>query len=419
MDKSKAVPTIHANQSVEMVPPSDETPRTAVKKRESARICMEYAVQEESSLSSEEQDLQSCEELRSSKPLMITRGTQTRKFRPRFQRPLHRSRGIQTLPEEEIETSIPAKRKKTDFPMVNDVIFSDSEASESESSDEDLDSEADESYHPDTNSDSYYSDSETESGSTSATGKFEAESSTGHKEPKYIVFHNQLLLLLSICLACFSKNVVVNYAKCGGMLTAYIKCLCCKSFREWKSQPDIAGIPMGNNLLSGAILYSGSLPRKFLGGLKSINLACISRETFFRHQRQFLQMVIQSSWILQCNLQFTEIQGTDVVIGGDGRCDSMGHSAKYGSYTAVNLETNKILNVEIIQSNQVKSPNHMELKGLQETLTVLDQFKIKIKSLVTDRHKQIAKWLRDHRPDIEHFLIVGILPKVSKKRFSH
>ena len=61
MDKSKAVPTIHANQPVEMVPSLDETPRTAVRKQESARICMEYAAQEESSLSSEEQDLQSCD----------------------------------------------------------------------------------------------------------------------------------------------------------------------------------------------------------------------------------------------------------------------------------------------------------------------------------------------------------------------
>ena len=90
----------------------------------------------------------------------------------------------------------------------------------------------------------------------------------------------------------------------------------------------------------------------------------------------------------------------------------MGHSAKYGSYIAMNLGTNKILNVEIVQSSQVKSSNHMELKGLQETLSVRDQLKIKIKSLVTDRHKQIAKWLRDHRPDINHFFIVGILPKV-------
>ena len=130
------------------------------------------------------------------------------------------------MPEEETESSVPAKRKETDFPVVNDVIFSDIEASESEPSDEDLDSETDESYHPDTDtdtdSDSYDSDSETESESTSATGKFEAESSNGHKESKYIVVHNKLLLLLSICLACYSKDVVVNHAKCESMLKAYI-----------------------------------------------------------------------------------------------------------------------------------------------------------------------------------------------------
>ena len=61
----------------------------------------------------------------------------------------------------------------TDFPMVNDETLSDTEASESESSDGDPDFETDGSYHPDTDSDSY--DSETESGSTSATDKFETE----------------------------------------------------------------------------------------------------------------------------------------------------------------------------------------------------------------------------------------------------
>ena len=136
-----------------MVPPLDETPRTAVRKRESARIYMEYLVQEESSLSSVEQDLQSCDESRTSKPLMITRGTQTRKFRPRFRKPPHRNRGIKLYPKKKQNQH--AKRKKTDFAMVNDIILSDIEASESESSDEDLDSETDESYHPDTDSGSY------------------------------------------------------------------------------------------------------------------------------------------------------------------------------------------------------------------------------------------------------------------------
>ena len=54
-----------------------------------------------------------------------------------------------------------------------------------------------------------------------------------------------------------------------------------------------------------------------------------------------------------------------VLIGGDGRCDSKGDSAKDGSYTAVGLQQNKILHVELVQSNEMKSFYHMELEGSQ------------------------------------------------------
>ena len=34
---------------------------------------------------------------------------------------------------------------------------------------------------------------------------------------------------------------------------------------------------------------------------------------------------------------------------------------------------------------------------------------------MTDRHKQIAKWLRNHCPDVNHFLIVVYCQKYKKK----
>ena len=37
------------------------------------------------------------------------------------------------------------------------------------------------------------------------------------------------------------------------------------------------------------------------------------------------------------------------MLGGDGRSDSPGHSAKYGSYTFMDLEHNVILDVELVQ----------------------------------------------------------------------
>ena len=36
-------------------------------------------------------------------------------------------------------------------------------------------------------------------------------------------------------------------------------------------------------------------------------------------------------------------------LGGDGRSDSPGHSAKFGSYTLMDLEHNTILDVELVQ----------------------------------------------------------------------
>jgi hypothetical protein len=38
-----------------------------------------------------------------------------------------------------------------------------------------------------------------------------------------------------------------------------------------------------------------------------------------------------------------------VVLGGDARCDSPGYSAKYGSYTLMDLVTKKILDFQLVQ----------------------------------------------------------------------
>jgi len=38
-----------------------------------------------------------------------------------------------------------------------------------------------------------------------------------------------------------------------------------------------------------------------------------------------------------------------LTIGGDGRCDSPGHSAKYGSYNLMELRHNVVLDVELVQ----------------------------------------------------------------------
>ncbi len=38
-----------------------------------------------------------------------------------------------------------------------------------------------------------------------------------------------------------------------------------------------------------------------------------------------------------------------LTLGGDGRCDTPGHCAKYGSYTIMDLDTNKIVDTQLVQ----------------------------------------------------------------------
>ena len=55
-----------------------------------------------------------------------------------------------------------------------------------------------------------------------------------------------------------------------------------------------------------------------------------------------------------------------------------------------------------LQSNVVKSSNHMEKEGLKNALQFLTQQSINISGLITDRHTQITKFVSQNYPDIDH-----------------
>ena len=44
----------------------------------------------------------------------------------------------------------------------------------------------------------------------------------------------------------------------------------------------------------------------------------------------------------------------------------------------------------------------MEHRGLVNALNFLASKSVEIKTLITDRHKQIAKYMREHKPSIDH-----------------
>ncbi|XP_064636950.1 uncharacterized protein LOC135493502 [Lineus longissimus] len=221
------------------------------------------------------------------------------------------------------------------------------------------------------------------------------------EQEKFIVFEGALLQILKSipkCRCAGSKKVYKRLM--GSALLAKIVCQECSETVYWESQPKRRNTYWGNILISAAILFSGSLASKALRVFSFANIKVHCRRTFYYHQKHYLRQAVRTVWKrLQSGL-LDGLRGRQLMLGGDARCDSMGHSAKYGTYSLLDIEQNKIVATEMVQSNQVKNSYNMELKGLQlcrDTLGEQD-----IKAFITDRHPQIAKWVRE-KWKVPHF----------------
>eukprot|EP00795_Rhopilema_esculentum_P010095 gene10095-18746_t len=195
-------------------------------------------------------------------------------------------------------------------------------------------------------------------------------------------------------------------------------CPKCGEIRIWSNAPYIGAIQLCNLMLSGAIFFSGCVPGKILKCLKFLGVAAYSPRTFFRHQQAYLCPSVTKIWKNESDFlkQDIQLKGNSIVVGGDARCDSMGHSAKYGSYTFVDLNINKVLDLELVQSNEVASSYHMELEGLKRIMARMKESQLDISAIVTDGHKSIQKWLKDNCNSVNHYLDVWHVAKgLSKK----
>ena len=103
--------------------------------------------------------------------------------------------------------------------------------------------------------------------------------------------------------------------------------------------------PAENISLSAAILYAGALPTKALRISHFLKCCSVSTRTFFRYQREYLWPAISTVWNSEQQALLTSLRekNTNFNLSGDGRADGSGHSAKYGSYTAIEMSCNKVV----------------------------------------------------------------------------
>ena len=78
------------------------------------------------------------------------------------------------------------------------------------------------------------------------------------------------------------------------------------------------------------------------------------------------------------------------------------------SLRCVHFKDNHILS---IQSNEVGGSYHMEKEGLHRVMEFLRGENLTVGVLVTDRHRQINKWLREMHPNVKHYYDVWHVAK--------
>ena len=75
--------------------------------------------------------------------------------------------------------------------------------------------------------------------------------------------------------------------------------------------------------------------------------------------KKFLEPATISVWKeQQVNLLANCPSEGPITIGGSGRADSPGHSAKFGSYEIIDLETNKVIHIELVQVRIIACNNY-------------------------------------------------------------
>ena len=70
---------------------------------------------------------------------------------------------------------------------------------------------------------------------------------------------------------------------------------------------------------------------------------------YFRHQKSFLHPAVNSVYMQHQTELIEGCCNRELILAGDGRADSPGHSAKFGSYTVLDLDTNKVMDFQLVQ----------------------------------------------------------------------
>lgn len=271
-----------------------------------------------------------------------------------------------------------------------------------------------------------------QSSQTSTTPSESAEClNSPHGKRILLVYEENLRQLLRFCPQCGSpvnEDEIDERENDGSQYTIKLNCLNNCNF-TWQSQPSIPGLKgEGNLALSAGLFFSGIQFAKFEQFASTINLKSIGEDCYYNLREKHVYPTIDTHWEREQSRVFDKLKGRlePVTLAGDGRCDSPGHCAKYGTYTMLDVETDLVVDFKVVSVCEVKNSNAMEKKGFIETLNTIEAAGVDVAGISTDSHPQIKKYMREEEKQKKHHIdpwhacknVTKKLRAVSKKKGS-
>ncbi|KAH6921057.1 hypothetical protein HPB50_027950 [Hyalomma asiaticum] len=219
---------------------------------------------------------------------------------------------------------------------------------------------------------------------------------------KFVVYEDCLVKLFQTCQKCglpAEPSVKVK----GSLATVTAVCQG-RHVCVWHSQPSQGKRALGDITLAAAILFTGCSVMQCLRFLNNSGIACFTERSYHRLQRKLLLPTVNKVWEEEKMklLHNLASHGGTATVAGDSRADSPGYSAKYGVYSLLETNINRIINIQLVQSNEVASSGHMELEGLKRALTALEESDVRVTQVVTDRHPQVRRYFKKEKPEVDH-----------------
>ncbi|KAM5164698.1 uncharacterized protein ACMZJ9_007134 [Mantella aurantiaca] len=224
-------------------------------------------------------------------------------------------------------------------------------------------------------------------------------------EKKFLVFQSCLdeLLWNSKCRAvsgCSGTIVKLHKYVVGSALVVNGFCSNDHKHRLWASQPFFERMPVGNLLLSAAIVCSGSNYQKMTMFFDSLSMPGISKTAHYQFQQNIIFPTINYHWQQERQSVIKSLGNKAVALVGDSVFGSLEFSGKYCTYTLMDVESEKIVDFEVEQFQPGVSLVAIENKASKIALERLLADDMNIKVMATDRH-EMKKTLQQNDQSIK------------------